>query len=158
MSEDTPAELKQKFWHAMADNPVVILGLNGSDHHHVPMRAQLDKDAHGQVWFFTGRDHAIARGGACHASYIADDHKLYASLRGKLTEELDQSVIDAHWNNAIAAWYDGGREDPKMIMLRFDINDAEIWTSDTSIKGYFKMLTGTKISPDEIGSHTEVAM
>ena len=158
MPQDTPAALKQKFWKAMADNPVVILGLNASDNHHVPMRAQLDVSAHGQVWFFTGRDHAIARGGICHASYIADDHKLYASLRGRLSEERDERVIDRHWSKAVAAWYDGGRDDPNLIMLRFDIADAEIWTSDTSIKGFFKMLTGTKISPQEIGSHAEVTL
>jgi general stress protein 26 len=158
MAEDTPDELKQKFWDAMAADPVVVIGLVGSDKHHVPMRAQLDKSAHGQVWFFTSRDHALAAGGACHASYIADGHKLYASLRGRLSEERDEVVIDKHWNNAVAAWYDGGRKDPDMILLRLDIADVEIWTADPSIKGMFKMLTGMKISPQEIGSHAEMPL
>ncbi len=79
-------------------------------------------------------------------------------MRGRLTEERNDRVIDRHWSNAVAAWYDGGRDDPNMIMLRFDISDAEIWKSDTSIRGFFKMLTGTKISPQEIGSHAEVSI
>lgn len=158
MSQLTPDELKEEFWKELADKPVVMLGLKGKEHHHVPMRAQLDKSAHGQIWFFTGRDHAIAEGGPAQASYMSDDHDLFASLRGVLTEERNQAVIDKHWSNAVAAWYDGGRQDPNMIMLRLDIADAEFWTADMSIKGMFKMLTGMKISPNEIGSHAEVAM
>ena len=43
----TDAELKQKFWKALADSPFVFLGRDGEPHSAVPMTAQLDKDAEG---------------------------------------------------------------------------------------------------------------
>lgn len=158
MSQLSPDDLKDKFWDEISTHPVVMIGLSPSSHHHVPMRAQLDQSAHAKIWFFTGRDHKIAKGGRCHVSYIAKDHKLYGSIRGILSEEHDRSIIDKHWNNAVAAWYEKGREDPNMIMLRLDMDDAEFWTADLSIKGMFKMLTGMHVSADDIGSHAEIAM
>jgi general stress protein 26 len=158
MAQLSPEELTHKFWEELADHPVVLIGLTESDHHHVPMRAQLDKSAHGQIWFFTGRDHRIARGGRCHVGYISEGQELYASLRGSLTEEADTAVIDKHWSSTVAATYPGGRNDPNLIMLRFDIGDAEFWTDDPTLKGAFKLLAGMAVSPEEMGSHAEVTM
>lgn len=158
MAQLSPDELKDKFWKMLANDPVVIMGLTSVDHHSVPMRTQLDKDARGEIWFFTGRDHPLAQGGRAKAAFTSDGHKLYASLRGTISEERNTAVIDKHWNNAVAAWYAKGREDPNMIMLRFDIDDAEFWTADITVKGLFHMLTGTNIKPADIGSHAEVAL
>ena len=45
------------------------------------------------------------------------------------------------------------RTDPAVIMLRFEIAEAEVWVSDPSIKGRFKMLTGMEVKPSEAGKH-----
>jgi len=41
-------------------------------------------------------------------------------------------------------------------MLRFELNDAEIWDADPSLKGVFKMLTGKNVQPEEMGNHDTV--
>jgi general stress protein 26 len=33
-------------------------------------------------------------------------------------------VIDRLWNPFIAAWYEEGKDDPKLCLLRFDATDA----------------------------------
>lgn len=152
------APLHDEFWKALEKNPVVMLGLDTSSKHHIPMRAQLDKNGDGQIWFFTGRNHAISTGGPANAQFTAASHNFYASLRGTLVEETDTDVIDKHWSNPVAAWYEKGREDPNLIMLRLDIATAEFWTADMTLKGMFHMLTGTPIQSKDVGEHAQVSM
>ena len=56
----TDAELKQKFWQALAASPFVFLARDGEPHSAVPMTALLDKDADSKIWFFTRKDHTLA--------------------------------------------------------------------------------------------------
>lgn len=61
-------------------------------------------------------------------------------------------------SNGVAAWYDGGKDDPNLVLLRFDLGDAEIWTADVGIKGMFKLMTGMKMKESDLGKHAEVAL
>jgi len=53
----------------------------------------------------------------------------------------------------VEAWFPGGKSDPNLLMLRFEIDDAEVWTADMGVSGYLKMLTGSAIQPSEAGEH-----
>ena len=35
--------------------------------------------------------------------------------------------ISAGWNGLVAAWFEGGKDDPKLALLRLDAERAEIW-------------------------------
>lgn len=149
-------DIKQLFWTALADSPNVMIGLHGRNEHSLPMRAQLDKDANGAVWFFTSLDNRLASGGRAMAQFAAKDHGLFACIDGTLTRETDGAVLDRLWNNAVAAWYPDGKEDAGLLLLRFDLNDAEVWTADVGVIGLFKMTTGMSIKPRDVGAHTVV--
>ena len=154
MSDD----IKQQFWKALADSPYVMLGATGEREHHIPMNAQLDKDAHGAFWFFTATDNRLAAGGPAMAQFAAKGHELFACISGTLVSESDRTVLDKLWSNSIAAWYEGGKDDPKLVLLRFDLDDAEIWTADPGIKGMFKLATGMAMKDGELGEHATVAL
>ena len=154
MSDD----IKQQFWKALADSPYVMVGATGEREHHIPMNAQLDKDAHGAFWFFTATDNRLAAGGPAMAQFAAKGHELFACISGTLVSESDRTVLDKLWSNSIAAWYEGGKDDPKLVLLRFDLDDAEIWTADPGIKGMFKLATGLTMKDGDLGKHTEVAL
>lgn len=158
MADKTDADIRDDMWKQLASSPFVMVALENADQHSAPMTAQLDPDANGKFWFYTQRGSRIAAGGPAMAQFVSKGHDLYACIRGALVEENDPAVIDRYWSNEIEAWYDGGRQDPKLLMLRFELDDAEIWESNTSIVGRFKMLTGQKIDPNEAGSHAEVAL
>lgn len=149
-------DIRKIFWKSLADSPYLMVGLDSAHQHHVPMNAQLDKDADGAFWFFTSRDNRLAAGGHAMAQFSSKGHDLFACISGTLNEETDRAVLDRLWNNSIAAWYDGGKEDPNLLLLRFDLGDAEIWTADMGVKGIFKMLTGMKIEPAELGEHATI--
>ncbi len=135
-----------------------MIGATGEREHHIPMNAQLDKDADGAFWFFTSTDNRLAGGGPAMAQFASKGHNLFACISGTLVLESDRAVLDKLWNNGIAAWYEGGKDDPKLVLLRFDLTDAEIWTADPGIKGIFKLMTGLTMKEGELGQHAEMAL
>lgn len=154
MSDD----IKKHFWKALADSPYVMVGQTGEREHSIPMNAQLDKNAHGAFWFFTSTDNRLSGGGPAMAQFASKGHDLFACISGTLRREPDRAVLDKLWNNGIAAWYPGGKEDPKLVLLRFDLDDAEIWTADPGIKGMLKLATGMTMKEGELGEHAKVAL
>jgi len=135
-------ELKDKFWVALADSPFVFLSRDSEPHGAVPMTAQLDKDANSAIWFFTGRDHDLASGGASTATFTSKDHQMFARFSGVLTEEASRERIDQFWSPIIEAWFPKGKNDPNLLLLRMDLGQAEIWNSDLGFVDNIKMLLG----------------
>jgi general stress protein 26 len=154
MSDD----IKKQFWKALDASPYVMVGQTGEREHHIPMSARLDKDAHGAVWFFTTTDNRLAGGGPAMAQFASKGHDLFACISGTLRREDDPAVLDRLWNNGVAAFYPGGKDDPTLLLLRFDLDDAEIWTADPGIKGLFKLATGLSMKQGDLGEHAKVAL
>lgn len=150
--------IRERFWKAMEDSPFLMVGLTGEHVHSLPMTAILDKDANSAFWFYTTKDSRIAQGGPAMAQFVAKGHDLFACIAGSLHEENDPAVIDRYWSSQVAAWFPGGRADPNLLMLRFDLDDAEIWTADVGMKGLFKLMTGQTIKPGEAGEHKEIQL
>ncbi|MCW2396886.1 MULTISPECIES: pyridoxamine 5'-phosphate oxidase family protein [unclassified Sphingobium] len=152
-------DIKDDFWKALAASPVLMVRRNASDEHALPMHACLDKDLGpaygGAVWFFTERDNRLASGGPAMAQFMSKGHDVFACVSGELVEETDEGLIDRFWSNPVEAWFDG-RDDPKLLVLRMDLGDIEIWTADLGIKGRLKLLTGSRIDPQEAGDHAQM--
>lgn len=146
-------ETRETFWKAFADSPFIMMKLDNDTGHSEPMTAQLDKDAHHAIWFFCKRDNRIANGGRAMGQVATKGHDVFACISGNLIEEADRSIREAHWNRIVESWFPNGKDDPSVLMLRFDIEDSEVWIADMSIKGKFKMLTGQPIDSDEAGEH-----
>lgn len=156
-SSDTD-EIREEFWESIADSPFVMIALDSGRAHAIPMRAQLDKDANSAIWFYTSRDNRLAKGGPAMMQFVSKGHDLFACVSGNLTEETDAAIIDKHWSKPVEAWYEQGRQDPSLLMLRLDLGDAEIWEADPGVVGMFKMMTGMTMSGDEMGDHAKVPL
>jgi general stress protein 26 len=100
----------------------------------------------GPLWFFTTRDNSLVRAlGQSHraiAAFVAKDHALFASLQGDLAPSVDRAVVDRLWNPFVAAWYEGGKDDPSLVLLRLDATHAEIWHNASSLLAGAKLLLG----------------
>ena len=142
----TPNELEAKFWNALVADKTMMIGLDGvEDGHARPMTAQVDGD-HGPVWFFTSQDNGIVtklgRNNRAIATFTSKGNDLFATVHGSLVVDHDPGVIDRFWNPYVSAWYSGGKTDPKLVMLRFEVEQAEIWADASSVKAGIKMLFG----------------
>ncbi|HEY6663123.1 MAG TPA: pyridoxamine 5'-phosphate oxidase family protein [Sphingomicrobium sp.] len=155
-------EIEEKFWKALEDSPFLMLGIEGArDGATQPMTAQFeDQDCEaGVLWIFTANDHdftrALGQSNRGMASFAAKGHDLFASLRGALTIVNDRATIDRLWNPIVAEWYEG-KDDPKLALVRFDVENAKIWLSDVegSLKPALNKLLGRK---PEAGMKEKVA-
>ncbi len=153
MTED----IRRAMWEAMAQSPLLMVKLDAGHDHAEPLIAQLDPEAHGSFWFYTGRDNRIAPGGPAMAQFVARDHSLFCCISGKLVRETDPAVIERYWSGTVESWYEKGRDDPDMLMMRFDLKDAEIWKPDNSLKGLFRLMSGKADAPREMGVHETVS-
>lgn len=90
------------------------------------------------------------------AQFVGKGHDFFACLAGTVSQDNDRAQIDRLWNNQVEAWFPGGKEDPNLTLLRFDIDSAELWETDLSLSGRVKMLFGGTIRSDETSSHAVV--
>lgn len=144
-------QLKKDLWKHMVRSPFVMVGLNGE--HSEPLTAQLDEDQVDTLWFFVAKDNRLIRGGAAMAQFVSKGHDYFACLAGEIRESDDPAMIDKLWSKPVEAWFPGGKNDPNLALIRFDIRDAELWETDMSLLGVAKLLLGRKIDQGEEGSH-----
>jgi general stress protein 26 len=147
------AELKKDLWKRMSSSPFIMMGLAGGKQHSEPLTVQLDKDQVDTLWFFVGKDNRLASGGPAMAQYVSKGHDFFACLAGSARIDNDPAMIDKLWSTQVEAWFPGGKADPNLALLRFDIEDVEMWETDMSLSGKLKMIFGGKIEPSEEGSH-----
>ncbi|HEY5808135.1 MAG TPA: pyridoxamine 5'-phosphate oxidase family protein [Povalibacter sp.] len=147
----TKAEIAEKFWKALKSDRTVMLGLAGVEEGQTqPMTAILEEDAQdigaGPIWFFTATDTDLVKAmGAEQRAvlhFASKGHELFASVHGELVRDNDRGAIDRLWNRFIAAWYQGGKDDPKLQLLRFTPEHAQIWLNEHSLVAGVKLLLG----------------
>ena len=144
MADD--AAIEARFWKDLTAAPFVMLGLDGArDGHTQPMTAQFEGES-GPLWFFTTKDNGlIAALGQSHraiATYTGKGHDLFASIHGTLALDTDRATIDRLWNPHVEAWFEGGKDDPKLALLRLDTERAELWLGGSSIGAAITRLFG----------------
>ena len=130
----------------------MMLGIDGvEDGHARPMTAQLDGEG-GPIWFFTAKDNTLVRnlqnGARAIATFTSKGHDLFATVHGTLSVDNDRAMIDRLWNRFVAAWYEGGKDDPKLAIIRLDAEEAEIWLDASSLIAGVKMLLGVDPKKD----------
>ena len=158
------AEIAAKFWKALKSDMTVMLGLvDVEEGHSQPMTAQLDGDREGgPIWFFTAKDVDLVRAmGARHRAVVhfaSKGHELFASVHGELVVDDDRATLDRLWNRFVAAWFPGGKDDPKLRLLRLDPERAQIWLNEHSLVAGVKLLLGRDPKKDYKDKVAEVKL
>ena len=156
------AEIEAKFWKALKSDMTVMLGLTGrEDGHAQPMTAQLDGER-GPIWFFTAKDvdlvQAMSAGAPAMLHFASKGHDLFASVEGRLVPDNDRATIERLWNPFAAAWYEQGKDDPKLQLIRLDPEHAQIWLNENSLFAGVKMLLGADPKKDYKDKVAEVSL
>lgn len=116
----------------------VMLGSPSTDEHMQPMSPQVDEDNQA-IYFYSDRYSDLGKAvihepSFVHLCHIDDDYQ--ACVKGYLETHHDTSTIEKYWNPIVAAWYPGGKSDPKLLMLKFTPEHAAVWASDKSTIGF----------------------
>ena len=136
MSNET--EIRDRFWKELKAERTIMLGVDGAPGGGMqPMTAIIEEDDGGPLWIFTSNETDLARaiggGKPAHATFTGKKHDLFANIAGQIVIDNTRAVIDRLWNSWIAAWFEGGKDDPKLTLLRFDADSAKIWLNATTL-------------------------
>lgn len=158
----TPQELESKFWASLKSDRTMMLGLLAVEEGHTrPMTAQFENER-GPIWFFTATDNAIVENlgtdNRAVATFASKGHDLFAALHGPLSRNEDRAVIDRLWNPFVAAWFEKGKDDPKLALLRLDAERAEIWLDGSSLIAGIKLMLGVDPKKDYKDKVAKVAL
>jgi general stress protein 26 len=155
-------DLESKFWKALASDKTLMLGIDGAEDGHTrPMTAQII-DHKAPIWFFTTREDALAQkigvDSRAIATFASKGHEIFATLQGTLSIDTRRESVDRLWNRSVAAWYPLGKEDPTLILLRFDAQRAEIWRHESSVFAGVKLFFGGDPRKERANDVAEIRM
>ena len=163
---NTEAEIEAKFWKSLKGDRTVMLGLAGvEDGHSQPMTAQLleeHEQSGGPIWFFTSSETDLFRAaGTNHRAVLhfsSKGHELFAAVDGELMPVRDRAIVDRLWSKFVAAWFEGGKDDPKLRLLRFDGERAQVWLNENSALAGVKLLLGRDPKQEYQGKVADVRL
>lgn len=147
---DTEA-LRKALFDALDDERTGMLGLEGRGEHMQPMTHFLDADRR-VLHFITARDTHLARSigtGATAHFTLTDKGDLYASITGRIAPSSDRAKLEELWSPAAAMWFEQGKDDPSILLLAMQLEEAAVWTVDANALQF-----GIEMLRANMGDHT----
>lgn len=147
-----PDTIERKFWKGLRSDMTVMLSCDGAPPR--PMASLVDGDEdRGPIWFFTSAESELAEataGGSTHGvmTFVDKGHSIWASAEGQLAQHMDRATIDRLWNPHTAAWFEEGKDDLKLRLIRFDAHEAQLWEDGSSLVAGMKALFGSDPKDD----------
>lgn len=127
-----------------------------------PMAPNVDR-ADGSIWFFTKTDTDLVKGldgGSAEVACVLVSRHLdvFASIDGMLRENKRDDRIEAFWSPVAAAWYEKGRDDPKLTLLEYRPSSAVVWgsTGDPLAFAWEIFQANRKETTPDVGRRVEV--
>lgn len=144
-----------------AHTAIVTTRSHGDALHSRPLGLVQDEFTN-TLWFFTQDPSPKTTDVAHHpeVNVSVSDGKGHLSLSGKASVDRDRARIDEFWNPWAEAWFEGGKDDPTVALLRVDVDTVEVWDMDKpAIAKGFELVTGllTRTPPD-VGDSRTVAL
>ncbi|WP_319803769.1 pyridoxamine 5'-phosphate oxidase family protein [Dermacoccus barathri] len=96
-------------------------------HSHPMTPKQVTDDA--DVWFFIGLqgEQAQALRTQPEVNLAFAETGSWLSVAGRVEFVEDRQKIDELWDDGVSAWFDGGKEDPNLGLIRFESDSAQFW-------------------------------
>ena len=155
-------DLKDEFWTRMNGVRSGMLGIKGQGRL-VAMSPYVDKDLPGSIWFVTAKGtelgKSVAMGGQSAQLVVSDDAAgLYADIEGTLSHSNDKEELDEIWNAIASAWFEKGKEDPDVCLMKFAPAVAEIAVTTTSGMKFLYQIAKANLTGDQpdVGSKGNV--
>ena len=130
--KDSNHNLKQEFWDRLEDITAGMLSAPGAPAR--PMAHIVRDGDEGVFWFITanGTDIAEAATGGASATHVVACPKgqLFANISGAMSVVTDKQVLDDIWSPMAAAWFEDGRQDDDICLIKFTPASADVWLTD----------------------------
>ncbi|CUH75646.1 pyridoxamine 5'-phosphate oxidase family protein [Tropicibacter naphthalenivorans] len=157
---ETDIEAEKQLWDQLSDTRTGMLWVQGSGQHPQPMTHFADPDS-GALWFITASDTdlvaAMGEGAQAGFTLVSGSGDYHASMTGPLVPYNSDEKIDELWNFAVAAWFEKGRADETVQLIKFTPREASVWASQgnpvlVGLKMMRAAMTEGESHPD-VGTH-----
>lgn len=133
--------------------------------HSRPMATQR-QEFDGDLWFFTYKDSAkvyeVERDRHVNVAYVQPDEDRYVSVAGRAQLVEDRDKIDELWHPDLKAFFPEGKDDPRIALLKVDVERAQYWDSPSGavvkLVGLAKALAKGKSFQEEVGQNEKLQM
>ncbi|PZO75581.1 MAG: pyridoxamine 5'-phosphate oxidase [Mesorhizobium amorphae] len=117
--------------------------------HSRPM-ANQESDESGNLWFFLDRTSDLAKTVQANSKvslgYSDPSGDNYVAVSGTASLVQDRAKIEEKWSEDVAAWFEGGKDNPNIALLKVDPSEGEFWDTGSSALataiGYVKAKLG----------------
>jgi general stress protein 26 len=142
MATEMRADNLQKIRNLVKDIDFCMLTTvdENGDLHSRPMSANGEIDQEGNIWFFTDiashKVSEVAKLPKVNVSFADPDNQKYVSISGLAQLVRNREKIEELWKPEFKIWFPGGMDDPKIALLKINLEKAEYWDSPSSTVGY----------------------
>ena len=154
---------QQDLWKRFIDARFMLLTTVGPEGAPYSCPMTLQRAEGNTLWFFTSDDSPTAKNlrQDCRigAAVMDNDDSFYFAASGGGQLVRDRREIDRLWNAMVKAWFPQGPEDPRVVLVRVELDHAEYWDSPSNklvqMAAFAKsMVTGKP--PTDIADHGHV--
>ncbi len=161
-TDKSPQELADRAWELAESIKIAMFNTwNGKELHSRPMDAKVERDKEA-IYFLTDVesykvDELEKFPQATLAFANASSYK-FVTMTGHAKVSNDRARIKEYWDDSNKVWWDS-ENDPRIRLVTFTPDDAEIWDSPNVVVASVKMLTAavTGAKP-KLGDHAKVAI
>jgi len=129
-------EHKALIWNLIKEIKVGMLVTEEKQHDGMrarPMQLVQD-DYDGTLYFYTSKQSAkafeIEKEKDVCITFSDHQKSIYVSLTGKAHISEDQALIDRYWSPGVAAWFEGGKDNEDLAILKLKVERGEHWDSN----------------------------
>ena len=128
--------------------------------HAVPMSRQ-EVDDEGNIWYLFSSESDtfknLQENNKVSVLFSQPSDYNFLNINGTAEISVDQERIEKYWNNFVEAWFEKGKEDPRIRVLKVNVQDANYWDTKTNkLFTFFKVLasavSGSKMDIGREGS------
>ncbi len=110
-----------------------------------PMSA-MDTDEEGNLWFFSAKssdkNEHIQSDPRVQLFFSHPGNSEFLSVYGTASISTDPALIEKYWSSIIKAWFQGGKDDPEITLLKVAPEEAYYWdTKNNKMVSMIKILT-----------------
>ncbi len=125
------------------------------DHlHSCPMNTTETSIGAKEIWFIGHKPSEtvdnINNNPEVNLAYIALDDERYLSITGKAELVEDKEKLDELWSVIYNAYFEEGKEDPKVQLIKVVPHGAEYWANGNTLTSAFKM-TAAAVTKTAVG-------
>lgn len=117
---------------------------NDEDHlHSCPMNTTETSIGAKEIWFIGHSPcetvSSIEKNSEVNLAYVSEDGKKYLSITGKAELVEDEAKLNELWSPIYNAYFEKGKEDPRVQLIKVTPHGAEYWANGNAITSAIKM-------------------